>query len=186
MADWIEIDAGMDDAVTAHLRGLNERLDREIERANRRIGLHVQKAAKQIMQVQIYNVPIPLNLLSNATLSKKSKVRAATTKGKHGKWFRTGALKRSEGFRIIDGGSAVEMVNNAEYSAARDALGWGPDINPSGRRAGIQKPQRNLPDAERSKTRPVNWQRQAVEECEDLIQQELQTAVARALKLDEA
>src|SRR5687768_10892380 len=94
---------------------------RELQVAARQLAPVMVSETKQIIQTEIYNVPIPLTKGADSRLGKKAVVRTKTTKGKHGKWQRTGTLKRSE--TAAASGVDVLMRNNAKHGKARYALG---------------------------------------------------------------
>lgn len=134
---------------------------RELERAAVLIGARLSAAAKKVMQEQIYDVPIPLRRSSDRLLARDSPIRKRTTKGRHGQWFRTGNLKRSEGWRVE--GTTIILANNAIYSAARHALG-------------SSRSSRKI----RSRgVRSVQWQTQAIRENREEILRIQREAVVR-------
>ena len=104
---------------------------RELSAEAPRIGAVVSGEAKRIMQTEIYNVPIPAKayLMPLGTGGRRSRQGikpgdsrlGTTTKGGLGRWTRTGHLKRSELWRVR--GPVVTLTNNANYAAARNALG---------------------------------------------------------------
>lgn len=136
------------------------------------IGNELTGHAKQILQAEVYSVPIPLKAASDRKLSPNAAVRKKTTKGKHGRWQRTGHLKRSESSRPE--GPVVVLRNNAKYSAARAALGGPNPPNAAGRKAGVQ--------TGKSPTRAVgNWQLRAVRRKRKRILELRRQAVLKAL-----
>jgi hypothetical protein len=171
-------------ALRRELDDLNDRLEKELRASNTRIGQKVSADAKRILNAEVYSVPIPLTASGNRALSARSRVRKQATKGRHGKWTRTGNLKRLETFALkVEGrGSfSVVLVNAASYAAARAALGQPNPPNRAGRKAGVQRAQTNLRPEERSRTRPVAWQAEAVEANERWIGEEYAAAIERAL-----
>lgn len=103
------------------MRARKAAVERELAGAARQLGPELSADAKRIQQLRIYNVPIPLKASSERKLGANSPIRKRTTKGQHGKWQRSGNLKRSEGWRTE--GVTLYLTNNTEYAAARDALG---------------------------------------------------------------
>lgn len=166
--------------VLARMMARKQAVVRELEVSARVLAPVLVAESKKILQTEIYNVPIPLKAASNRKLSEKAVLRAKTTKGSHGKWMRTGNLKRGE--TASADGVDVLLTNNAEYSAARNALGGPNPPNAAGRKAGTQRAQSKTPEAERSKTRSVQWQKQAIETQRERILQERREGVLRALK----
>lgn len=103
------------------MRARRAAVERELKAAGRVLAPALNAEAKRIMQEQIYNVPIPLKKSSDRSLPTNAAVRRKTTKGKHGKWQRTGALKRRETARPV--GMTVVLENRQRYAPARHALG---------------------------------------------------------------
>lgn len=205
----IEIQAGSANfgAIQDLVGELNAALEKELRAANTRIGLQMNAEAKKLLQEEIYNVPIPLLASADRTfdmarvpeqlrpflkeakfkraLGVKNKVRSQTTKGRYGQWQRTANLLRQEMFTLtIDsrGAGGVILTNNANYAAARAALGGPNPPNRAGRRAGEQRPQNGKPDAQKSKTKAVgNWQFRVVRKNEQWIAVQYREAIARAI-----
>lgn len=173
-------------AVIKELERLDALLVTELRKANQDIGARVSGDAKRIIASEINAVPIPLTRGADAKLGANSKRRTSTTKGKHGQWSRTGNLLRAESFALgIEGQGAVSVTlhNNANYSAARSALGGPNPPNAAGRKAGEQRPQSDVPVAQRSKTKAVgNWQERAVQINRDWITRRYEQAIAKALE----
>jgi len=94
---------------------------RNLSQAARTLGAEISGESKRVMQEGIYNVPIPLKASAEKQLGANAKVRSATTKGKHGKWSRTGNLKRAESWTTE--GATIILRNNAKYAAARYVQG---------------------------------------------------------------
>lgn len=101
------------------------------------------------------------------------------------KWRRSGDLLNNE--RVVfpnpEGGiHSVMLVNSMSYAAARYALGGPNPPNEAGRKAGVQQTQKNVEANEKSNTRSVQWQEQAVKESRDWIRQQYELAISRALR----
>lgn len=166
-------------AILKRMQARSTAIQRELQLSARILAPKVAAESKQIIQAQIYDVPIPLKAAADKRLSAKAAVRAKTTKGSNGKWMRTGNLKRGE--TASPDGVDVLLTNNANYSAARNALGGPATINPSGRRAGVQRPQPRTPDAQKSRTRSVQWQSEAIANKREEILQIRREGVLRAM-----
>lgn len=186
---------------------LNAALERELRAANQRIGLHLNGQAKKLLQEEVYNVPIPLLASADRTfdmarvpeqlrpfvkeakfkkaLGAKNKVREQTTKGQYGQWERTRFLRDQEMFTLTTdsrGAGGVVLTNNANYAAARAALGGPNPPNRAGRKAGEQRPQAGKPDAQKSKTKAVgNWQFRVVKKNREWIAEQYKAAIGRTL-----
>jgi hypothetical protein len=135
---------------------------RELTEAARVLGPEVSGECKRILQSEIYDVPIPLKASANRRLGKNAPVRNKTTKGKHGQWSRSGALKRNEGFRVV--GPVLILTNNVKYAGPRYRLGTS-----QGRRivsAGV---------------RSVQWQEEAISNKRARILEVRRRHVLRAL-----
>ena len=173
-------------AVIRELERLDGLLVDELRAANNDIGALISGEAKRIIASEINAVPIPLTAGADRKLGAKSATRAKTTKGKHGQWSRTGNLLRQESFKLSSEGRssvAVTFHNNANYSAARSALGGPNPPNVKGRRAGEQRAQSNVPPAQRSRTKAVgNWQERAVKLHEGWITRRYEQAIGKALE----
>lgn len=106
------------------IRAMRERpqaVERELAAAARTLGPELSGESKRIIQSDIYNVPIPLSDAAEQRFGAKAKIREKTSKGKHGKWQRTGLLKRSEGYRLQ--GPVVILTNSARHAGYRFRLG---------------------------------------------------------------
>lgn len=136
--------------------------ERELSAAAKPIAVLCGAETKKILQAEIYDVPIPLKPKSDRKLSAKAAVRSKTTKGKHGKWQRSGALKRRE--TAYARGVNVILENKQSYAASRHALG-----TPGHRQ--IRSPG----------VRSVQWQKQAVERLLPRIRAIRRTAIRRVL-----
>lgn len=154
-------------------------MKRELAAAARELSTVIAAETKKIIQTEIYDVPIPLKKRADEKLSAKAAVRTKTTKGSQGKWSRTGNLKRSE--TASPDGVNVVLKNNADYAAARSALGGPNPPNNAGRQAGVQRPQAGVPTAQKSRTRSVQWQSQAIENKRTIIVKARRESVLRAL-----
>lgn len=172
------------------LRKMEQRKDavvRELTREAGTIAAVLGGDAKRILQDEIYNVPIPLKASADrhTDLSKvpvhlrpfvlarrqfrnplavDSALRRQTTKGRAGKWRRTGNLKRMETAKAE--GPHVVLRNNARYSLARNNLGTS-----AGRK--IRSPG----------VKSVQWQKQAVENRREWILERRRAAVLRGLQV---
>jgi hypothetical protein len=92
-------------------------IERGLERAARTLADESQKESRRILQVKVYNVPVPLNEKSLP------------------KWQRTRDLLLSE--KSYPAGPDVYMVNDSDHAIARAELGF-----PGGRKIvspGIQR-----------------------------------------------
>lgn len=152
---------------------------RELGAAARTLSPVMAAENKGIIQREIYDVPIPLKAGADRKLGEKAALRKKTTKGSKGKWSRTGNLKRSE--TASPDGVDVLMRNNAKYAKPRYALGAANPPNKAGRKAGTQRAQPGIPDAQKSQTRSVQWHSKAIEAKRGRIVAVRRAAVLRAL-----
>lgn len=152
---------------------------RALQQAARELVPLMAAENKRLIQSEIYDVPIPLKAGADKRLGQRAVIRTKTTKGSSGKWQRTGNLKRAE--TATADGVDVLMRNNADYGAARYALGGPNPPNRAGRRAGTQRPQTGVPDAQKSKTRSVQWHSETIEKQRPRIVKVRREAVLRAL-----
>lgn len=172
------------------LRKMNARKGRVVAELTREAGTIAAVLgadAKRILQDEVYNVPIPLKASADRhtdlskvpahlrpfvlarrqfknPLAADSRLRQKTTKGKAGRWKRSGNLKRSETARA-DGPNVV-LQNNASYSLARNNLG-----TPAGRK--IKSPG----------IRSVQWQAKAVQLRRQWILERRRAAVLRGFQV---
>jgi hypothetical protein len=114
--------------ISSNVAAIQRRMERrrtlvvqELERAAVILGGRLSGQSKRLMQENIYDIPIPLKRASDRMLPRSSPIRQRTTKGKHGRWWRTGNLKRSEGWRTL--GPSIILTNNALYAVYRYWLG---------------------------------------------------------------
>lgn len=144
---------------------------RELTREAPLIALMVHAEAKRQLQEGIYNVPIPAKAYLMPLVGgkrKRKEIRKSdsrlgkTTKGKLGRWERSGNLKRSEGQKAL--GTTILLTNNANYAIHRYRLG-----TPGGRR--IKSPG----------VRVCRWQWQAVVAKRSEILRRRRQAVMRGL-----
>lgn len=152
--------------VGALLKTMNQRkaaVLRELSVAARELAPVILAEDKQLIQSEIYDVPIPLKAGAARRLSPTAKIRSRVSKGKDGKWVRTGNLKRSETVRAV--GIDIVLKNNANYALYRNALG-----TPAGRK--IVSPG----------VRSVQWQAQAVAKLLPRIRERRRRALLRALE----
>lgn len=118
-------------AILARMRQRQQRMEKALGAAARELAPVMARETKGLLQSEIYSVPIP---------------RRRGRRGK-GRWRRSGNLKRRE--RAYADGVTVVLENQANYAAARSALGSKGPENRAGRK-------------NRPPTRSIQWQAEAV------------------------
>lgn len=132
----------------------------ELSTAARVIGREVHSESKRIIQRKIYDVPIPLKKSAEKRIGPAAKIRSRTTKGKHGQWERSGAIKRGETYQVS--GPVVILKNNAGHAIYRYVLGL----------EGHRKPKHTL---------SVQWHAEAIGNKREFVLQTRRKAVLRGL-----
>lgn len=190
----ISVSSASFDALQGIVAEMNDALERELKAANAQIGAKLNGEAKRLLSEEVYSVPIPFTKAANRgsatqkALSEKTKKRIFETSTQRlkgqviRKWRRGGTLLHGEQWKYLGTGEqGVILTNNTAYAAPRNALGGPNPPNRAGRKAGIQRPQPKTPDAEKSKTRPIQWQLKAVEQNKDWIRLQYVGAIGRAI-----
>lgn len=128
-------------------------LEYHVAQVNREvIAPGLEAVAKKILARELYDIPIPVR--------KSGKPR----------WQRTGELRERE--QAFADGMRVYLMNDTPHAKPRAALGQANPPNAAGRRAGIQ--------SGLSPTRPLNWQKMAVEARHAWLREQYQQAVRDA------
>lgn len=162
---------------------------RELGVAARQLAIVAVASNKKIIQTEIYSIPIPLSAAADKRLSPGHRLRKATTKGhtqkikgkkvRTSQWTRENTIKQGES--ATADGTDVVMRNNAAHAKARYALGAANPPNKAGRMSGSQRAQSGVPDAQKSKTRSVQWHEKTIVNERTRIVSVRRHAVLRAL-----
>jgi hypothetical protein len=149
-------------ALVRKMQARATRIRPAMEAAAREQARVLEAEARRVMQARIYSVPIPLKASSARTLPLASRIRSQISKGPHGKWRRTGNLRRAEKGAVT--GTTVVLKNTMRYARARSTLG-----TPGGRKIvspGVQS---------------VQWQAEAVKNKRAVIAEIRARRLRRAL-----
>lgn len=149
-------------SILRRMQSRRGRVIQELSQAAKTLGAEISGESKRILQNEIYNVPIPLKKSADRRLGPDAKIRSKTTKGKLGKWQRTGNLKRSESYTTE--GATIILRNNARYAAARYVQGL------PGRRPVVSEG-----------VQSVQWQEEAIRKLRRRIIEVRRQAVRRGL-----